>query len=314
VHIYAIRRTLQLLPVLFMVAIVIFLLMRAVPGDPAMAILGTDATPAQVEQLRLLMGLDQPLHLQFVEWFGSVLKGDLGVSIISKKPVAQSLMERIPVTVGLTVIATLISLAIAVPAGVLAAVFQNRWPDQVVMGLALLGICIPSFWLGLIFLILFSVNLRWFPLTGYVPFSVDFVEAVRHVALPALAMGLVQAGVVTRMTRATLLEVLNLDFIRTARAKGLAERVVIFRHALKNAMIPIITVIGFNIGVLLGGTVAIESIFGIPGVGRYILAAIFSRDYPAVQASLLLVTTVFVLINLLVDLTYALFDPRIRYS
>lgn len=312
--VHLLRRILNLPVVLFFVAVAVFLLMHFVPGDPALTILGTDATAEEVEQLRELLGLNVPVHIQFLRWIGDVLRGDLGVSIITKRPVAESLLERIPVTLGLTVVATIVSLSIAIPAGVIAARNQNTWLDQLTMSWALLGMCVPSFWLGLILMLIFSVNLRWFPLTGYVPFSQDFIQALRHVALPGLSMGLVQAGVVTRMTRATMLEVLSLDYVRTARAKGLSERIVVYRHALKNAMIPIVTVAGFNVGVLLGGTVAIETVFGIPGVGRYVLAAVFSRDYPAVQASLLLVATVFVLVNLIVDIAYVLFDPRIRYD
>jgi len=226
VAVHLLRRILNLPVVLFFVAVAVFLLMHFVPGDPALTILGTDATAEEVEQLRELLGLNVPVHIQFLRWMGDVLRGDLGVSIITKRPVAESLLERIPVTLGLTVVATIVSLSIAIPAGVIAARNQNTWLDQLTMGWALLGMCVPSFWLGLILMLIFSVNLRWFPLTGYVPFSQDFFQALRHVALPGLSMGLVQAGVVTRMTRPTRLEVLSLDYVRTARAQGLSARVV----------------------------------------------------------------------------------------
>jgi peptide/nickel transport system permease protein len=312
--VYILRRIVALVPVLFLAGVAVFLLMRFIPGDPAVMLVGTEAPPHQVDTLRALLGIDRPMHRQFLDWMWHILQGDLGWSIVQGRPVLDILLERFPLTLSLALFAVVISLVIGIPAGIIAAVKHNSIWDRMVMLLALGGVSVPNFWLGLMLLIVFSVTLGWFPLQGFVPISESPMGSLRSLALPAFALGAVQAAIIARMMRSGLLEVLRQDYIRTARSKGLADRIVIYRHALKNALIPVVTVVGNSFGDLLGGTVVIETVFGLPGVGRFMLTSIISRDYAAVQGALLFAVFVFVFINLVVDILYVYLDPRIKYS
>jgi peptide/nickel transport system permease protein len=310
---YVVKRLLMLLPVLAVVGIVAFLLIHLIPGDPTSVILGTDATPQQVAQLRHDMGLDRPLVIQFGEWALRVLRGDLGQSVFQPQPVTTLIMNALPATLTLTGVALVVSILVGIPAGIIAAIRRGGIVDLLVMLVAMAGLSVPSFWLGLNLVYLFSVKLRWFPTGGYQPLSAGFV-ALKYLFLPGLSLGLVQAALIARMTRSAMLDVLQLDYIRTAQAKGLPQRAVILRHALRNAFIPVLTVIGTSVGVMLGGAVIIETVFTMPGLGKLVINAVKRRDFPVVQGSMLLVATISVLVNLLVDMLYASLDPRIRYS
>ncbi len=312
--VYVIRRLLGIVPVLILVAMGSFLLVHLVPGDPAMVMLGNDATPQQIQALRTQMGLDRSLPEQFVLWVGQVLRGNLGESFFLGRPVTQALIERLPATLQLALLSLLFSLLIGIPAGIWAAVRQNtRW-DQLVMVSAMGGISIPSFWLGLTLILVFSVGLGWLPSGGYTPLWEEFWQGLRVLILPSISLGFMQAALIARMTRSSMLEVLRLDYVRTAKAKGLSWRRITLRHALKNAMIPVITTIGTAFGVLLGGAVIVEIVFTYPGLGRLVVLAVQRRDYPLVQGALLLTSVIYVLVNLAVDLLYSLFDPRITYE
>lgn len=305
---------LVVLPVWIAVATVVFFLLRIIPGDPVTVLLGTETTAQQYEDLRVQLGLDRPIHLQFLEWMSHVVVGDLGSSLFSKRPVTAMILERLPCSLQLAGLATLISTGIALPSGIISAVRRDTVWDQGFLAVALFAICVPSFWLALLFILLFSVRLDWLPVRGYKPMSEGVLTWLKYMSLPALSYGLITAAELARMTRASMIEQLDEDYIRTARSKGLSERAIRYRHALKNAMIPIITVIGTNLGVLLTGTVVIEYIFGIPGIGSLVVDSIRNRDYPVVQGVILTVATIYVLINLVVDITYGFFDPRIRYD
>lgn len=311
---YLVRRLLGVVPVLALVAVTSFLLVYLVPGDPAMVMLGSDATPQQIQALRTQMGLDRSLPEQFVLWLGQALRGNLGESFFLGRPVAQALMERLPATMQLAILSLFFSLLIGIPAGIVAAVRQNsRW-DQVVMVVAMGGISVPSFWLGLAMILLFSVQLGWLPSGGYSPLWEDFGHGLRTLILPAVSLGFMQAALIARMTRSSMLEVLRQEYVRTAKAKGLGWSRVTLRHALKNAMIPVITTIGTAFGVLLGGAVIVEIVFTYPGLGRLVVLAVQRRDYPLVQGALLLTSVIYVVVNLAVDLLYSVFDPRIKYE
>ena len=311
---YAARRLLGVVPVLALVAVTSFLLVYLVPGDPAMVMLGSDATPQQIQALRAQMGLDRSLPEQFVLWLGQALRGNLGESFFLGRPVTQALMERLPATMQLAMLSLLFSLLIGIPAGIIAAVRQNsRW-DQMVMVIAMGGISVPSFWLGLAMILLFSVQLGWLPSGGYVPLWEDLGRGLRTLILPAISLGFMQAALIARMTRSSMLEVLRQDYVRTAKAKGLGWSRVTLRHALKNAMIPVITTIGTAFGVLLGGAVIVEIVFTYPGLGRLVVLAVQRRDYPLVQGALLMTSVIYVVVNLAVDLLYSAFDPRITYE
>ncbi len=310
----ALRRLLSAIPVLFIVSLISFGLMRLIPGDPAAAIAGTSATPAQIEQLRRDLGLDEPLLMQLLHYYQGLLKGDFGKSLLLGKGVLAATMERLPVTIGLSLYALVLTLLIGVASGIIAALRQNTWVDQVAMMIAMLGISIPNFFLGLLMIIFFAVQLGWLPSGGYVPFSQDPIAWLRSTTMPAISLALLQAGLLARITRSGMLEVLRQDYVRTARAKGLPERQVILKHALANALIPIVTVVGIIISLLLSGAVVTEALFSLPGMGQLLTQAVLSRDYPMVQGGLLLVTTFLVLVNILVDVLYALIDPRVRYE
>jgi peptide/nickel transport system permease protein len=276
----ALRRLLSAIPVLFIVSLISFGLMRLIPGDPAAAIAGTSATPAQIEQLRRDLGLDEPVILQLLHYYQGLLRGDFGKSLLLGKGVLAATMERLPVTIGLSLYALVLTLLIGVASGIIAALRQNTWVDQVAMMIAMLGISIPGFFLGLLMIIFFAVQLGWLPSGGYVPFSQDPIGWLRSTTMPAISLALLQAGLLARITRSGMLEVLRQDYVRTARAKGLPERQVILKHALANALIPIVTVVGIIISLLLSGAVVTEALFSLPGMGQLLTQAVLSRDYP----------------------------------
>ncbi len=311
---YVLRRLLGIIPVLVLVAVTAFLLIHLVPGDPAVVMLGNEATPAQLQTLRAQLGLDRSLPEQFLLWLVQVLRGNMGDSFFLGRPVAQALTERLPATLQLAVLSLIFSLVIGVPAGLIAAVRQNTWGDQFVMATAIGGISLPSFWLGLAMILVFSVHLGWLPSGGYAPLWEDFGQGLRTLTLPAFSLGFMQAALIARMTRSSMLDVLRQDYVRTATAKGLTRWYVILRHALKNAMIPVVTTIGTAFGVLLGGAVVVEIVFTYPGLGRLVVLAVQRRDYPLVQGALLLTSVIYVVVNLAVDLLYCVFDPRIKYE
>jgi peptide/nickel transport system permease protein len=303
---YIARRLILLLPVLIGVSLVSFGLLQLVPGDPALILAGEEATEEVLTRIRHEYGLNQPLPVQFLAYLRHAVTGDLGISIQSRQPVATLLAQRFPFTLKLAFLAILVSATLGVVAGVVAATRRNSTLDLAALLGSLVGISLPIFWLGLLAILVFSVKLRWLPAGG--------TGTLAHLILPALVLGAASSAVIARTTRASMLEVLRQDYVRTARAKGVGERVVIYRHALKNAMIPILTVFGLEFGYNLGGAVLTETVFSLPGVGRLIVEGIFARDYPVVQGALLLVATTFVLVNLLTDVAYAFFDPRIRYD
>lgn len=332
---YVLRRLLGLVPVLFGITLLVFLFLQLIPGDPAQAILGERGTPEQLAALREKLGLNKPLYVQYLTFVRNVLTGDLGTSAVSTIPVAEELKRRWPATFELALAATLVAVVLGIPVGILAAVRKNSLLDTFSMSLSLVGVSMPVFWLGLLLVYFFAVNLHWLPTGGRLStdLAIDFrpitgflvldgmlalkpevlMDALRHLILPALTLGTIPLAILTRITRSAMLEVLSQDYVRTARAKGLAERQVILKHALKNALLPVVTIIGLQFGTLLGGAILTETIFSWPGIGSYIYEGILNRDYPVVQAGVLVVATVFVLVNLLVDLSYALLDPRIQY-
>ncbi|MDD5367573.1 MAG: ABC transporter permease [Anaerolineaceae bacterium] len=313
---YIARRLLLMIPTLLGMSILIFGLMRLVPADAVDAMLGSDIKLAadEREQLRKMFGLDQPLYIQYFSWLGDAVHGDLGKSFRTSEPVLVSISHRVGITAELAVLSVLLSAAVAIPLGVLAALKRNGFTDLVIHLIALLGLSMPYFWLAALYLLITSVYLKWQPPIIWASPLSDLKSNLSQMILPVLSLSAGLVAIVMRMTRSSILEVLDQDYIRTARAKGLRERVVIIRHALKNAAIPIITVIGLQLGSLIGGAVVIEQMFGLPGIGTLILNGVYNRDYPVVQGSILFFATVFVFVNLLVDLLYAYADPRIRYS
>jgi peptide/nickel transport system permease protein len=311
---YAASRLLQALPVLLLVSALSFAIVWIVPGDVAAEMAGPTATAEELARLRARLGLDKPWLEQVTGWYLALAQGDLGESILLRQGVAEAILSRLPVTLALTGLALAIALAAGVALGVLAAIRAGRVADRAAMATALIGFSLPDFWLGLVLVYVFAVQLGWLPSGGFVPFAEDPLGWLRSLALPASALALTQIGLFARMTRAAMLEVLRQDYVRTARAKGMPGRIVIFKHALANALIPVVTVAGISAGVLLGGAVVIEQVFSLPGVGRLIVGAIQRRDYPVIQGGLLLTATIFVMVNLVVDLLYAAIDPRIRHG
>ena len=309
---YMVRRLLAAVPVLFLVSLLSFGIIWIVPGDPAAVFLDASATPEQLERLRRELGLDQPPLTQMVEWYGRILQGDLGQSILLRRGVTAAILERLPVTLSLAALALILAVLLGIAAGALAAVRRGTWVDQSIMSLALLGLSVPDFWLGLVLIVVFAVQLGWLPTGGYVPFSESPSGWVSSVILPAFTLAIVQVGFIARMTRSAMLDVLNQDFIRTARSKGLPGAYVVFRHGLPNAIMPILTVTGIIAGSLLGSAVVVEQVFSLPGIGRLIIGAILSRDFPLIQGGLLFLAVIYLAINLLVDLLYAWADPRVR--
>ena len=311
---YLVRRVLAVIPVMVVVVTVVFLLIHLIPGDPASAMLGPDATPAQIEATRRQLGLDRPVYHQLLKFYGRVLQGDLGHSYFLNRPVAAVLWERTEPTLLLTISALLVAIAIGVPSGIIAGAYQGSVWDRTLMLGALLGVCIPGFWLSLNFIYLFAVKLAWLPAAGYTSMLVDPRAALRFMVLPAVSLGFNQSALIARIARSCMLEVLQQDYIRTARAKGLREGVVIYLHAFRNALVPVVTVIGITMAILIGGAVVTEIVFNIPGLGRLVISAILRRDYPVVQGVVLVTAAAYVLINLGVDMVYAFIDPRIRYD
>jgi peptide/nickel transport system permease protein len=311
---YVLYRLLQLLPVLFLASIAVWLMIYLIPGDPAIALLGSDVTPEQIARARQKMGLDRPLPVQYGLWLGRVVRGDLGVSYLSGLPVTTLVGQRIPVTLQLTLASLLVALVIAAPLGVVSAVRPRSWIARWVTGYNALAMAVPTFWLGILLVLCFGIWLRWLPTSGFVPAWQEPGRALRFLVLPAFTLGAYVSAVLARFTRAALLETLFQDYVRTGRAKGLGERAVVGVHALRNALIPVVTVVGLQFGAFMGGAVITEAIFDYPGLGRMLLQAILTRDYTVVQGTILFVVVAFVLINLATDLLYALLDPRIRYS
>jgi peptide/nickel transport system permease protein len=311
---FLIRRLLLTLPILFIVSVVCFSLINLIPGDPATVILGPEASEQAKEQMREQLGLNKPIVVQYVDWLGGVLHGDLGESLVDGTPVSQLILQRLPVTLELALGTFLVSLTIAVVAGILSASNRGTWVDYVSTGFALGGISIPHFWLGMMFIIIFAVYLGWLPASGYVPFFEDPAANIAVMILPVLATGLRESAELMRMLRSSLLEELGSDYVRTAFSKGLSRRVVVIRHAVRNALIPFVTASGLQIAALLGGLVVTEQVFQLPGVGRLIVESILERDYTVVQGAVLTVTVIVILINVLVDLLYAVIDPRIALS
>jgi len=296
------------------VVTVVFLLIHLIPGDPASAMLGPDATPAQIDATRRELGLDRPLYEQLLRFYGRVAQGDLGHSYFLNRPVTMVLRERAEPTLLLTLSALLVAVAIGVPSGIVAGAYPGSFWDRTLMLGALLGVCIPGFWLSLNFIYLFAVRLAWLPAAGYASLLVDPGAALRFMVLPAVSLGFNQSALIARIARSCMLEVLQQDYIRTARAKGLREGVVIYLHAFRNALVPVVTVIGITMAILIGGAVVTEIVFNIPGLGRLVISAILRRDYPVVQGVVLVTAAAYVLINLGVDMVYAFIDPRIRYD
>jgi peptide/nickel transport system permease protein len=310
---YIVRRVLATIPVMAVVALFVFSLLYIAPGDPAAVIAGDQATPEDVERIRASLGLDRPYLVRFADWLWDILNGDLGTSIFTNLPVSTMIAQRIEPTLSLMVVTILLAVSVAVPMGVVAAWKQGTMADRAVMGFAVLGFSVPVFVVGYVLAFVFALELDWLPVQGYTPISQGFLPWIENLILPAIALGTVYIALIARITRATMLEVLSQDYIRTARAKGVGQRAILFLHALKNAAVPIVTVIGIGIALLIGGAVVTESVFAIPGLGRLTVDAILRRDYPVIQGVVLLFSFVYVLVNLVIDLLYTLFDPRIRY-
>jgi len=308
---YIARRVAMTLPTLLLVALAVFVLMRLIPGDPVLLMLGDSADATQLAEARRQLGLDQPLPLQFVHWLGQVLTGDFGNSISNSQPVLPLILERFQVSASIVLVAVLIAALIAVPAGLIAAWKQNQHLDVMIVGGATLLLSVPSFWLGLLLLLGFGMKLGWLPVVGYVPLTEDLGQGLLYIVLPIVTLALIETGVLTRMSRASAIEVLRLEYVTHARAKGAPESQVLLRHVLPNAFAPTLTLIGLVLGHLLGGIAVLETVFTLPGLGRLLVDAIFARDYPVVQGVLLFTALIYVLINLLVDLCYPLFDPRV---
>jgi len=309
---FILRRLLASVPVLLLVSLITFGLLWLVPGDPASMFLDAGATAEALDRVRREMGLDQPFLSRMGQWYVRLLHGDMGQSLLLNRSVVSAIMERLPVTLSLTALAFVVAVMLGVVAGVLAAVRHGRLADQGMMALALVGLSIPEFWLGLVLIWLIAVLLPIFPAGDYVAFATDPWQWARHMALPTFSLACVQMGFIARMTRSSMLEVLGQDFVRTARAKGLPEPYVVLRHGLHNAMVPIVTVMGIMMGGLLGGAVVTEQVFSLPGLGRLIIGAVLSRDFPVIQGSLLFLALIYLAVNLVVDLLYAVLDPRVR--
>ena len=310
---YVIRRLLATIPVMCVVGIVVFLLLHLTPGDPATVIAGDYARPEDIARIRAALGLDQPLHIQFFTWAGVVLQGDLGISIFSNLPVSKLIVQRLEPTIALSISTMIFAILVAVPMGIIAAWSAGTWIDRLVMLFAVLGFSVPVFVIGYVFMYLFALKLGWFPVQGYKSIGEGFWPFLQSIVLPTVALGVVYTALIARITRASVLEVLSEDYIRTAKAKGLDNTGLLRRHALKNAAIPIVTIIGIGVALLIGGVVVTESVFNIPGLGRLTIDAVLRRDYPIIQGVILVFSGVYVFVNLAIDLSYTFLDPRIRY-
>lgn len=310
---YIVRRLLSTIPVMFIVAVCVFLLLHLSPGDPAAIIAGDNATPQNIAMIRERMGLDRPLWQQFLSWIASLMRGDLGESMFWRTPVTTLIGQRAEPTISLAITTILIAVVIALTLGVLAAWKAGTAVDRVVMGFAVMGFSVPVFVVGYLLIYTFAIWLRWLPVQGYTPIAEGPGPWLRNLVLPSIALGLAYVALIARITRATMLDVLAEDYMRTARAKGVATGPMLLKHALKNAAVPIVTVIGIGVALLIGGVVITETVFNIPGIGRLVVDAIQRRDYPIIQGVIMLFSGIYVVVNLLVDLSYTFFDPRIRY-
>lgn len=310
---YILKRVLSVIPVLLVVAVVVFALIHLTAGDPAGIMLGDNATPEDIARLRTELGLDRPLIAQFWIWFRNLLRGDLGDSIFLHRPVLQAIIERAEPTLMLTAMSLLVAVIIGVPTGVISAVKRNTWIDRLFLTTGLLGASIPSFWLGLGLIYVFAVSLAKLPSAGYQPIADGLWGCIRYLILPSLALGFPNSALITRITRSSMLDVLDQDYVRVARAKGLSVNKVVLRHALRNALVPILTVVGLTFATLMGGAVVTETVFNIPGVGRLVVQSVTRRDYPVIQGIVLAIASLYVFINLVVDVLYTVVDPRIKY-
>ena len=310
---YIARRLLATLPVMAVVGIAVFMLLHLTPGDPAVVIAGDYARPEDIEKIRERLGLNEPLHIQFFSWVGALLSGDLGTSIFSNLPVARLIGQRLEPTLALAIATIIFAILVAVPMGVIAAWRAGTLTDRIIMVFAVLGFSVPVFVIGYAMMWLFSITLGWFPVQGYKPIGEGFWPFLRSIALPTVALGIIYVALIARITRASMLEVLTEDYMRTARAKGLDNNALLIRHALRNASVPIVTIIGIGIALLIGGVVVTESVFNIPGLGRLTIDAVLRRDYPIIQGVILIFSGAYVIVNLVIDLSYTVLDPRIRY-
>ena len=310
---YLIKRIVALIPVMLVVASVVFTIIHLAPGNPAQVILGEEAHPDEVAALAAEMGYDRPLPVQLGKWFLNLARGDLGNSVYYNKSVSSIVLQHAAPTIQLTIMAVMINIILGLVMGVLAAAYHNTLVDNSLMFIASIKVSLPISWLGLMLMLLFALKLRWFPVSGYVGFWEDPIKSMLYMALPAFALGAGAAARLARMTRATMLEVLRSDYIRTARAKGVSEGSILFKHSLKNCLIPVVTVIGLSMASMMGGAVVTETIFGIPGLGKLLISSVFNRDYPVIQGVVLYISLVYVLINLIIDIIYGIIDPRISY-
>ena len=310
---YLLRRLLAAIPVMGVVALFVFLLLRLTPGDPAAILAGDNASPEQLERIRTSLGLNEPIYLQFVNWINQLLHGDLGVSLISHVPVLKLIGQRVEPTLSVAIATIILSIIVAVPLGVLAAWKHGTWIDRFVMGLSVLGFSVPVFVIGYVLIETFAINLRWVPVQGFKSLSAGFGPFFERLILPTCTLSFIYIALIARMTRAAMLDVLGEDYVRTARAKGVGEIAVLLRHALRNAAVPVITVIGTGFALLISGVVVTESVFNLPGIGRLTVDAVLARDYPVIQGMILLTSFIYLAVNLVIDLAYSLLDPRIRY-
>jgi peptide/nickel transport system permease protein len=310
---YLLRRVLAAIPVMGVVALFVFLLLRLTPGDPAAILAGDNATPEQLERIRISLGLNQPLYTQFFTWVGNLLHGDLGTSLSSNQPVLKLIGQRIEPSIAVAIATIALSVAIAVPLGVIAAWRRGTWIDRFVMGLSVVGFSVPVFVIGYMLIQIFAIDLRWLPVQGYRSLGNGFGPFFERLILPTVSLSFIYVALIARMTRASMLDVLGEDYVRTARAKGIGEAGVLLRHGLRNAAVPVITVIGTGFALLISGVVVTESVFNLPGIGRLTVDAVLSRDYPVIQGLILLTSAVYLGVNLLIDVAYTLLDPRIRY-
>ena len=310
---YLVRRVLAAVPVMGVVALFVFLLLRITPGDPAAILAGDNATPAQLERIRASLGLTEPLYVQFFTWVNKLLHGDLGVSLISNVPVLKMIGQRVEPSISIALATIILAVVVAVPLGVIAAWKHGTWIDRFVMGLSVLGFSVPVFVIGYVLIQIFAIDLRWLPVQGFKSITAGFGPFLERIILPTLTLSFIYIALIARMTRAAMLDVMGEDFIRTARAKGIGEIAVLLRHGLRNAAVPVITVIGTGFALLISGVVVTESVFNLPGIGRLTVDAVLARDYPVIQAMILLTSLIYVTVNLLIDVAYTLLDPRIRY-
>jgi len=310
---YLLRRILAAIPVMGVVALFVFLLLRLTPGDPAAILAGDNATPEQLERIRTSLGLNEPLYTQFFTWIGRLLQGDLGVSLISNVPVLKMISTRVEPSISIALCTIILAILVAVPLGVIAAWKHGTWIDRFVMGLSVVGFSVPVFVIGYVLIQIFAIDLRWVPVQGFRSITAGFGPFFERIILPTCTLSFIYVALIARMTRAAMLDVLGEDYVRTARAKGISETGVLLRHALRNAAVPVITVIGTGFALLISGVVVTESVFNLPGIGRLTVDAVLARDYPVIQAMILLTSGIYVTVNLLIDVAYTLLDPRIRY-